>query len=399
MRMKALLAAMSAAALLVACGGGGSDAGVSAFGTGAGSGIGGGGGGSGSVPGTVVPSTPSAMTFEAVSPSGVPLLIQGAAAAGRTDTGTLSFQVVDQVGAPVPNESVTFSVSPPSAVTLNISSATTDANGMATTSVTSKAIPTTVVVTAVLASNSAIRAVSNSLNISGGDPVPQAFQVVAEKYNLDARFVGDDTEVSAYVGDGNGNPVADGFAVNFTTDAGLIGGGCVTVNGVCQVTFRVQAPYGTGIATISATGMGVSDSIKINMAGATGAGYQLSQVASGTPAVTTTALTSCKQDVIYYLGDGAGRAAAKGSTVSVATGNNGASATIKLGSPVNDALDGVFAPTLVIVSYDLTGLTSGSPCANGGAATASNASVIMELRTPNGVSTLQPITLTYPAVP
>ncbi len=408
MKLKALLAALSAASLLVACGGGGSDAGTSAFGSGAGTGIGtgtgGSTGGSGTVPGATVPSTPSAMTFEAVSPDGVPLLIQGATAVGRTDTATLAFKVVDQVGAVVPGQTVNFSVSPPTAVTLNIPSAKTDANGIVTTSVTSKTTPTTVVVTGVLAANSAVRAVSNSLNVSGGDPVQAAFQIVAAKYNLNGRLIGDTVKISAYVGDGNGNPVPDGFTVNFTTDEGVIDGGCSTLVGVCSVNFRVQNPIVTGVATISAngvTGTGVvSDSININMSGALGTDYQLATLNSANaPVVTSTTLSSCKQDVIYYLSDGNDRAAAAGSTVEVATTSGGATASIKLGSPVQDALDGAFSPTLVVVSYDLSNLTAAKKCDVAGTSTASEATATILLKTPNGIEKLQPITLVYPYTP
>ncbi|MEJ5897422.1 hypothetical protein WIT60_11275 [Aquabacterium sp. G14] len=403
MKLKVLIAALSAVSLLVACGGGGGDAGTSPYGGGSGSGTGGVGGG-GTVPGTTEPSVPAAMTFESISPTNS-LLIQGATAAGRTDTATLTFKVVDQVGAVVAGQDVNFTVSPSTAVTLNITSAKTDANGLVQTSVTSKTVPTTAVVTAVLASSSAVRAVSNSLNISGGDPVPEAFQIVAEEYNLDGRFVGDTTKVSAFVGDINGNPVPDGFAVNFTTDAGVVEGGCLTVNGTCSVNFRVQAPYGNGVATITATGeasdVSVSDTLKINMAGSAGGNYQLSEVSSGSPAVQNTTLSNCKQDVVYYLSDGGAvaRAVAKGSTVAVATTGGGSAASIKLGSPVSDALDGDFAPTIVVVSYDLSNLTSSKKCTVGGSSTASEASVDFLLKTPNGIEQLQKITLIYPYAP
>lgn len=402
MKLKALFVALSAASLLVACGGGGGDAGSTPFGTGAGENLGSGGstGGSGTVPGSSVPSTPTAITFEDLTPSDKPLLIQGATAVGRTDTATLRFKVVDQVGAVVPDQTVNFSVSPPSAVTLNVSAAKTNASGIVETSVTSKTVPTTVVVTAILASNNAVRAVSNSLNISGGDPVQSAFEIVAEEYNLDGRFVGAETRVSAYVGDENGNPVADGFAVNFTANAGQVEGGCTTENGTCSVTFRVQAPYGDGIATITGTGgtgvATVSDAVSINMAGSLSAGYQLSEVSTGSPIAATSNLNSCKQDVIYYLSDGSGRAAAAGSTITVATTSGGVTASVKLGSPVTDALDGAFSPTIVIVSYDLSNLTAAKKCDITGTSTASEASATMLLKTPNGVEKLQSISLSYP---
>jgi hypothetical protein len=400
MNLIKLVAVVFAATVLTACGGGG-DAGTSPFGasTAASSP---GTGGTGSVPGTTVTSTATSISFASVIPAGQALLIQGATASGRTDTATLKFLVVDQVGAPVPNVTVNFVASPSTAVTLGIGSAVTDASGIATTSVTSKAVPTNVVVTASLASNAAIRAVSNSLNISGGDPVQTGFQIAAAKYNLDGSFIGATTVVSAFVGDVNGNPAPDGFLVNFTTDAGRIGGGCSTVNGECNVTFTVQNPFGSGVATVHAQGVvngstTVSQDIQLNLAGAGGGVYQLANSSTaGAAAVTGTTLLSCKQDVIYYLSDGNDRAAAAGATVAVALAGNGGAASIKLGTPVADALDGQFTPTMVIVSYDLTGITTSNTCVNGGAGTAHDVDVQFLLKTPNNIQVLQSIRLTYP---
>lgn len=399
MKFEKLSLVLAASILVVACGGGGG-AGTTPFGGGP-SGSDGSTGGSGDVPGTDVASTASAMSFVSVSPSSDPLLIQGATAQGRSDTGVLKFKVVDQVGAGVPNQSVKFTVSPANDVTLNLTTAVTDKDGFVSTSVTSKSKPTTVVVTAVLASNSAVKAVSNALNVSGGDPVQTGFQIVAEKYNLDGRFIGDDVKVTAYVGDVNGNPVPDGFAVNFTTDEGNVEGGCSTEGGRCSVVFRVQNPRTTGLATVTATGVTgnttVTDSIILNMAGLSDS-YRLTASQGVNTAATSTTLTSCKEEVVYYFNDGSGRSVAAGSKITVTTVNNGATATVKVGSPALDQLDGDFSPNLVVIAYDLSNLDGSNTCQVGGSLV-SDVRAILTLETPNGVQSQQQITLTYPAAP
>lgn len=397
--MKTLKLASVALAIglaISACGGGGSDAGDSPFGNGSGNGTGSGGG---DIPGTETPAVATSIGFMSVTPDNSPLIIQGATATGRSDTATLKFKLLDQVGQPVANQTVDFSVVPPGAVTLNIGSAQTDANGEVVTSVTSKATPTTIVVTAKLASNAGITATSNSLNVSGGDPIAAGFQIVAEKYNLDGNFIGDTTSISAYVRDSSGNPVPDGFAVNFTTDFGNVEGSCFTTNGVCDVEFRVQNPRTGGIANIVATGITtggvtIEDEINIHMAGFGGGGYRLLDAFTEAP-ISSLNLLSCKQDIPLLVDDGTGRSPAAETDVGVAFATNGATASIKYGSPVADVLDPDFPPALIVVSLDLSNLDS-NKCGDGAVNAANSTSVSIEIETPNGIRAVRNLDLTYP---
>lgn len=382
--------------VLTACGGGGGSNGTPRYGSDSANPA-----SKGTVPGTAVEAVPTSLSFVSVTPEDKPLIVQGATANGRSDTATLQFRLLDQGGNPVAGEGVQFNVVPSNQVTLNYSKAVTDSNGYVTASVTAKSQPTTVVIKAVLVSNSAIGATSNLLSVTGGDPFQAGFQIVSDHYNLDGNFIGDTAKISAYVRDTFGNPVPKGFAVSFTTDLGSVGGQCQTDDaGQCSVTFTVQNPRvdvsGGSTATVRATGALddgtiLSNVIHLNLAGAGGSGYRLMN--GGVP-VSSLALSACKQDVVFQFDDGTGKAPARNSTIEVIFASNGASASIKYGSPVADALDGAYTPPPVVVSFDLSNLSS-SPCGDGNANTTST-QVYFKLSSPNGVQTSQVLDLSYP---
>jgi hypothetical protein len=225
-------------------------------------------------------SVPAAINFISVSPASQSIVIKGAGGNGRVETAILKFQVLDATGAAVSGTSVTFSASPADAVTLNVSSAQTDSSGYVSTTVQSGTVATSVVITATSVSNSAVTGKSDTLSISTGSIYQGGFGIFAKKYNLDGTLVGDSTTLTAYLTDSNGNPVADGVAVSFTTDYGSVGtadsGACTTANGECTVTFAVKPPFGEGLATVVATANdgtdSLSSSLQINMAGAAGGG-------------------------------------------------------------------------------------------------------------------------------
>lgn len=397
MNWKMWTAAVAASVLAAGCGGGGGNPGTAPFNGASGSTVGGGD------IGTTTVVTPTTISFVSMTPSDQPLLIRGSNAIGRTDTATMQFRVTDQFAQPVKGVEVSFSVTPASAVDMHTSSAVTDANGIVQATLTSKTTPTTVVVAAVLTSNSHVKTISNTLSITAGDPVSTAFQVAAEKYNVDGRFIGDKTDITAFVADIHGNPVADGFAVNFMTAGGKVDGQCVTVKGECSVKFTVQNPFpDDGIATVHAEGvvnsvLTLSQDIYLNMAGSTrGQGYVLTnESATDTTPVTSTILSNCKEQVVYQLNDGLNHALAAGSTVAV-VGLNGATASVTFGSPVADVLDGSFSPSLLIVSYDLSGVSGSMACSNSGTGSASGVNVKFTMTSPHGASYYQDVRLTYP---
>ncbi|MBD3422786.1 MAG: hypothetical protein GF398_21955 [Chitinivibrionales bacterium] len=74
-----------------------------------------------------------------------------------------------------------------------------------------------------------IKTEQSLLTIAGGPPDENHFQIVTEKLNIWAWDVaGNTSKITAYVGDRYGNPVPQGYVVNFWTTGGLIQGSAVT---------------------------------------------------------------------------------------------------------------------------------------------------------------------------
>jgi hypothetical protein len=358
------------------------------------------GGGGGTV------AVPAAINFVGASPSGVAIVVEGAGGNGRSESAILTFRIVDANNAPINGTVVNFSINPTNGgATIEPTSATSNSDGQVTTTVSSGAQPASIVVTATSAVDSAVTVQSDTLIVSNSIPVAEGFEIVAAKYNLDGRTTGDSTTITAYVRDEFGNPVPDGVAVNFQTDYGVIAsstlGGCTTVNGQCEVEFRVQDPRGTGVATVIAT---VSDGTNtfveqliINMAGATSSSYIALNPANETP-VTTLTLTSCKQAFELLLGDGSSpaRAPAAGTTIAVGFTSTGLGVTVESGTPVLDQLAIDFPPVTFGIEVDLTSADVAPACNAAGPNTSTVAFFRLNYETANGVNFTQRIDLVYP---
>lgn len=360
--------------------------------------------------------TPAAINFVGTTPSGTAIVVKGAGGSGRSESAILTFKVVDASNTPVNGTTVNFSINANSGgATLTPASAQTNANGEVTATVFSGTQPASVIVTASSASVPTIGTQSDTLIVSNDVVLPAGFEIVAEKYNLDGRLTGDKTKVTAYVRDQFGNPVADGVAVNFQTDYGVIAsstlGGCTTVNGTCSVDFKVQNPRGDGIATvIGSVRIGdtqvVSDSIRINMAAATGTPYMAVDSPSSGAAVTQLTLAgACKQVFVAYLSDGHflpdgitpdGRSTAAGTTIAAPTASSGVKVTVKSGSPVLDQLAADFPATMFTFEVDLTGTDVAPACNASGGTTAPSAFVLFEYTSPNRIVYQQRMDIAYP---
>lgn len=351
---------------------------------------------------STTPAVPAAINFVSVTPAGTAIVVKGAGGNGRTESATLTFKVVDASNAPIEGAKVTFAANPANVVSLNIPSAVSDSSGLVTTTVQSGSVATSVVITATAEANSAVTGQSDTLVVSNNVAVQQAFEIVAAKYNLDGTLTGDSTTVSAYVADANGNPVPDGVAVSFTTDLGAIAsstlGGCLTVNGTCDVSFRVQNPRGNGLATVTATAKvgsstQLAGSLNINMAGANG----------GTPLLTTSTgaswngqlvLSSCKQTFEMLVQDSAtGRSVNAGTTVALNSATSNLNVAVKAGSPVLDSRS--FMPTPLSLEVDATPASLSPACS----ATGSNQAtgfVNLQFTSTGGSVSYQRFNIVYP---
>lgn len=354
-----------------------------------------------------VPAVPGAINFIGSSPSGTAIVIKGAGGNGRSESAILTFRIVDASNAPINDAQVDFSINTNNGgATLSQASAVSNSDGSVSASVSSGALPASIVVTATAHTASSVTSQSDTLLVSNSVPTSGAFEINAAKYNLDGRRTGDSTTITASVADANGNPVPDGVAVSMQTDAGVVGsstqGGCVTANGTCTVTFKVQAPRGDGIATVLATvrvgsSTTLADAIQINMAGATGTSYVAVNSDTDLTVPTKLTLNSCKQSFELALSDGNGRSTAAGTTIGSSFASTGVTISMKSGTPVLDQLGGTFTPTLFGFEIDLTS-TSLVPRCNAASSAPADSPAFLRLSftTPNGVVFSQRIGLAYP---
>lgn len=347
---------------------------------------------------SLVAEVPTSMLFLDASPTSI--VIKGAGGGGRSESSTLRFKVVNASNAPIKGAVVNFSVSSPN-VTLNIPQATSDAEGVVVTTVTSGTQPTSVVVTATAAANSSATVPSSQLSVSNGLTVAGGLEVVAEKHNLDGNFTGDTTRVSAFMRDANGNLVPDGTIASFTTDFGAVGssssGSCASVNGTCSVQFRVQEPRGTGVATVRGTvqlpgnATPLADDVQIHMAASGGA-----RALSALPATVATKLSlgagTCKDTFTLFAAGGDNLALASGATIAAGPGGKAVNVSVVSGSPVADSLSAGFTPTTFRVSIDTT---AASPACAPTGATLQTTTFELQFTSPNGITSRQPLQIEY----
>jgi hypothetical protein len=197
----------------------------------------------------IAPPAAASVQFVAATPTTQSIVIRGQGGNGRTETASLKYRVVDIFNRPLSGASVDFSSST-TLVTVNKSADTTDLNGEVITTVNSSDSPTSFRVKAALHSNPAVYTWSDTIVVTTGLPVPRAFSLSAEKYNIDRTVESTPdnpaTSLQVMIADNFGNPVPDGTPVVFQTNMGAVGssdkGGCITVNGGCSVAFRMQEP-------------------------------------------------------------------------------------------------------------------------------------------------------------
>jgi len=252
--------ALLLAATLSACGGGGGDPGTVNPGTGTGTtpGTGTTTPGTGTTtPGTGTGATPvtqvaASINFISATPTGQSIVPKGQGGSGRTETGTLTFQVLDASKIPViAGQKVNFTITPSTAdVTLNTPSAITDAAGNVTASVNSGVTSLAFRVVATV-DGTTFSTRSDQMSVSTGLPTQRGFSLSTSVFNIegwnhDSSTTEAPSSLQVLMADASGNPVADGAAVSFISNLGSVGsasrGGCVTVNGGCAVDFRSQNP-------------------------------------------------------------------------------------------------------------------------------------------------------------
>ncbi len=173
------------------------------------------------------------------------IALQGTGGAGRSETSSVSFQVLDTTGSPAAGADVAFSLSTTiGGMSLTNAEATTNTEGIARAIVQAGNVSTSVRVTASVDVNGTqLSTVSDRLIVSTGLPDQNSVSMGPETSNPGGwDRDGVTTEVTVRMADKFNNPVPDGTVAFFTTEYGSIVDSCELVGGACAVTWTSQAP-------------------------------------------------------------------------------------------------------------------------------------------------------------
>lgn len=207
----------------------------------------------------LLPETAGSIEFVSASPDNI--VLQGTGGQGSESVSLLTFQVTGAQGNPLAQQTVDFSLNTESGgLTLSPSSGLTNSQGQVSTRVTAGNVPTAVRVTASLTNSQgqSIQTQSDLLSVNTGLPDQNSISLSANNLNPEARnILGQEVTVTARLADTFNNPVPDGTAVSFTTEAGSIQPSCTTINGACSVTWTSSLPIAEDHrVTILATAIG-----------------------------------------------------------------------------------------------------------------------------------------------
>ena len=185
-------------------------------------------------------------SIEFVSASPESIVLKGTGGQGKQETATLTFLVKGELGNPLNQQNVSFSLNTDvGGLALASSNGVTNAQGLVSVKVISGTVPTAVRVTAMVTNEEGteISTQSDLLSVNTGLPDQDSLTLALTTVNPEARNFVETVTVVAYLADSFNNPVPDGTTVNFTTEGGSIEPSCVTSNGNCSVEWTSIEPY------------------------------------------------------------------------------------------------------------------------------------------------------------
>lgn len=183
----------------------------------------------------LVAAAPSMTSLEYVSSTSDIICLAGSGCPMSTQ---VKFRLRDQYSNAIANTPVSFSLDIPGVADLGVTSQPTDADGVATVSVTARTTPSPVRVKAKV-DGTTLATVSNELAIHAGLPTSRTFSFAPEAYNPNGMHRdGTSTAIRVQLNDRFGNAVADGTSISFVSEgASVIPSRCKTASGVCTVNF------------------------------------------------------------------------------------------------------------------------------------------------------------------
>jgi len=208
---------------------------------------------------TITP--PSSGSIQFVSAIPAQITLKGTGGQGRQETSVVTFKVLDTSGNPLAGKVVNFVLSTTvGGITLSQTSGTSDALGIAATTVSSGTVSTPVRVIATTQGVAAtlLQTLSDVLTISTGIPDQDSVSLSATKLNIEGLSVDGITSIlTMRLSDHFNNPVPDGTAVTFITEGGQIVGSCKTTLGACSSTLTSSNPRpANGRVTVLAFAVG-----------------------------------------------------------------------------------------------------------------------------------------------
>lgn len=197
---------------------------------------------------TVAAAVIGSIVFESATPTNIAL--RGTGGAGRPETSTVVFRVLDQSGGPRSGADVQFALNTTvGGLAFSPASGQTDATGRVQTVVQAGTVATSVRVTAtVLNTTPQISTQSGQLTVTTGIPDQDSFSLAVQCPNVEAwSRDGVQVPVTARLADRFNNPVPDGTAVTFNTEGGQIQSQCQTAStqtqsGFCTVNWTSANP-------------------------------------------------------------------------------------------------------------------------------------------------------------
>jgi hypothetical protein len=195
---------------------------------------------------------------------------------GLDDVSTVTFQVNDTAGNPLPGQSIVLSLTTfAGGLTLDgvgtSVTKTTDANGQVSIIVNSGTVPTPIRVSATLASGSGtVSTVSSQLAVAVGLPSQLNFSMSQGTFNIEAfDYDGIKNTYTIYAADRSGNPLPDGTTINFWAEGGQVEASAQTkkTNGISSATvnFVSQSPRpADGRVTVVAYVIGEESFVDLN---------------------------------------------------------------------------------------------------------------------------------------
>ncbi len=192
---------------------------------------------------TIATADVNSIAFVSAEPPSIAL--KGTGGQGRSESSQVSFQVIDNTGAPASGVDVSFSLSTTiGGLSLTNATATTNENGIATAIVLAGNVSTSVRVTATIDVNGQLLStVSDQLVVSTGLPDQNSVSLSASILNPGGgNLDGITTSINVRMADKFNNPVPDGTVAFFTSEFGAVVDSCQLQGGVCSVTWTSQEP-------------------------------------------------------------------------------------------------------------------------------------------------------------